>query len=91
MLWPSLLGYGFEYILLDLGTCSRKKDEQRIMVAIKILKPDTSEKNKQNFFGEASIMGQFNHPNVIFLYEKKQTNRTSYLTSNSASILPSLC
>ena len=45
-----------------------KKDEQRIVVAVKILKLDTSEKNKQDFFGEASIMGQFNHPNVIFLY-----------------------
>ena len=45
-----------------------RKDEQRIMVAIKILKPDTSEKNKQDFFGEASIMGQFTHPNVISLH-----------------------
>ncbi|XP_043228941.1 ephrin type-B receptor 1-B-like [Amphibalanus amphitrite] len=38
-----------------------------VTVAIKTLKPGTSEKAKVDFLTEASIMGQFQHPNVIFL------------------------
>ena len=45
-----------------------KKQEQRIEVAIKILKSNAIQKNKEDFLSEASIMGQFKHPNVIFLY-----------------------
>ncbi|KAK7082967.1 Ephrin type-A receptor 5, partial [Halocaridina rubra] len=36
-------------------------------VAIKTLKPGSSEKARVDFLTEASIMGQFEHPNVIFL------------------------
>lgn len=36
-------------------------------VAIKTLKPGSSDKAKADFLTEASIMGQFNHPNVISL------------------------
>lgn len=36
-------------------------------VAIKTLKPGSSKKAKEDFLTEASIMGQFNHPNVIGL------------------------
>ena len=36
-------------------------------MAIKTLKPGTSEKARVDFLTEASIMGQFQHPNVIFL------------------------
>ncbi|XP_075997193.1 ephrin type-A receptor 2a [Genypterus blacodes] len=36
-------------------------------VAIKTLKPGYSEKQRQDFLGEASIMGQFSHPNIIRL------------------------
>ena len=36
-------------------------------VAIKTLKPGATEKNKLDFLIEAIIMGQFHHPNVIFL------------------------
>lgn len=36
-------------------------------VAIKTLKPGASEKNRLDFLTEASIMGQFEDPNVIFL------------------------
>ncbi|VDM48532.1 unnamed protein product [Toxocara canis] len=36
-------------------------------VAIKTLKPGSSEKSKSDFLMEASIMGQFNHENVIRL------------------------
>ena len=36
-------------------------------MAIKTLKPGSSEKARVDFLTEASIMGQFEHPNVIFL------------------------
>ena len=39
-----------------------------IPVAIKTLKNASSEKNKHDFFHEASAMGQFTHANVIYLY-----------------------
>jgi ephrin-B len=38
-----------------------------IDVAIKTLKPGSSDKARNDFLTEASIMGQFEHPNVIFL------------------------
>uniref|UniRef100_A0A672ZUP2 receptor protein-tyrosine kinase n=1 Tax=Sphaeramia orbicularis TaxID=375764 RepID=A0A672ZUP2_9TELE len=38
-----------------------------VPVAIKTLKPGYSEKQRQDFLGEASIMGQFSHPNIIRL------------------------
>ncbi len=38
-----------------------------MLVAIKTLKKDSSNKSKNDFLTEASIMGQFEHPNVIFL------------------------
>ena len=38
-----------------------------MLVAIKTLKPGSSDKAKVDFLTEASIMGQFEHPNVIFL------------------------
>ncbi|PAA91664.1 hypothetical protein BOX15_Mlig010451g1 [Macrostomum lignano] len=36
-------------------------------VAVKTLKPGASDKNKLDFLTEASIMGQFDDPNVIYL------------------------
>ncbi|XP_026870349.2 ephrin type-A receptor 2 [Electrophorus electricus] len=36
-------------------------------VAIKTLKPGYTEKQRQDFLSEASIMGQFSHPNIIHL------------------------
>lgn len=38
-----------------------------ITVAIKTLKPTTAEKPRLDFLTEASIMGQFDHANVIYL------------------------
>ncbi|XP_064459535.1 ephrin type-B receptor 2-like isoform X3 [Ornithodoros turicata] len=38
-----------------------------ITVAIKTLKPGSHDKARMDFLTEASIMGQFDHPNVIFL------------------------
>uniref|UniRef100_A0A0K2UVZ0 receptor protein-tyrosine kinase n=1 Tax=Lepeophtheirus salmonis TaxID=72036 RepID=A0A0K2UVZ0_LEPSM len=42
-------------------------DRKDMLVAIKTLKPGSSEKCRADFLTEASIMGQFEHPNVIFL------------------------
>lgn len=36
-------------------------------MAIKTLKVGYTEKQRRNFLGEASIMGQFDHPNIIHL------------------------
>ncbi|KAM4582024.1 ephrin type-A receptor 2a [Fundulus diaphanus] len=41
--------------------------KREVMVAIKTLKPGYSEKQRQDFLSEASIMGQFSHPNIIRL------------------------
>lgn len=40
---------------------------KEVAVAIKTLKPGYTEKQRQDFLGEASIMGQFSHPNIIRL------------------------
>eukprot|EP00800_Vazella_pourtalesii_P016140 TRINITY_DN453_c0_g1_i2.p1 TRINITY_DN453_c0_g1~~TRINITY_DN453_c0_g1_i2.p1 ORF type:complete len:976 (+),score=243.96 TRINITY_DN453_c0_g1_i2:347-3274(+) len=61
----SLIGVG-EFGDVWKGYFSR--NNQKLPVALKILKPASTEKNKDDFFKEASVMGQFSHPNVIFLY-----------------------
>ena len=38
-----------------------------VTVAIKTLKPGASDKARLDFLTEAGIMGQFDHPNVIYL------------------------
>lgn len=40
---------------------------KEVAVAIKTLKPGYSEKQRQDFLSEASIMGQFSHQNIIRL------------------------
>uniref|UniRef100_A0A3Q3FG47 receptor protein-tyrosine kinase n=1 Tax=Labrus bergylta TaxID=56723 RepID=A0A3Q3FG47_9LABR len=54
-------------------------------VAIKTLKPGYSEKQRQDFLSEASIMGQFSHPNIIHLegVVTKCESMTYYLTQES--------
>ena len=52
----------------DVWKGSLIRHERKIPVALKFLKPSPTPKNKDDFFKEASIMGQFCHPNVIFLY-----------------------
>ena len=37
-------------------------------IAVKTLKPNTTEEDRVKFLQEAAIMGQFNHPNVVKLY-----------------------
>lgn len=41
--------------------------KREINVAIKTLKAGYSEKQRRDFLSEASIMGQFDHPNIIRL------------------------
>ncbi|XP_027391575.1 ephrin type-A receptor 3-like, partial [Bos indicus x Bos taurus] len=43
--------------------------KKEISVAIKTLKVGYTEKQRRDFLGEASIMGQFDHPNIIRLRE----------------------
>ncbi|XP_028261453.1 ephrin type-A receptor 2a [Parambassis ranga] len=45
-----------------------KTGKGEVVVAIKTLKPGFSEKQRQDFLSEASIMGQFSHPNIISLH-----------------------
>ena len=42
-------------------------DEEDVVIAIKTLKAGASEKNRLDLLTEASVMGQFNHVNVIRL------------------------
>lgn len=44
-----------------------KMNGAEIDVAIKTLKAGSLDKSRNDFLTEASIMGQFEHPNVIFL------------------------
>lgn len=41
--------------------------KKEVAVAIKTLKPGYTEKQRQDFLSEASIMGQFSHQNIIRL------------------------
>lgn len=42
-------------------------DKTTIKVAVKTLKTGATDKDRSDFLSEASIMGQFDHPNVIKL------------------------
>lgn len=41
--------------------------KREICVAIKTLKAGYTDKQRRDFLSEASIMGQFDHPNIIHL------------------------
>ncbi|XP_068188976.1 ephrin type-B receptor 2-like isoform X2 [Antennarius striatus] len=45
----------------------RQPGKREILVAIKTLKVGYTERQRRDFLGEASIMGQFDHPNIIHL------------------------
>ncbi|CAH3107683.1 unnamed protein product [Porites lobata] len=59
-----LIGQG-EFADVYKGTLQTPKGKE--IVAIKVLRPGSNEKNQKDFLSEASIMGQFDHPNVIAL------------------------
>ncbi|XP_012553733.2 ephrin type-A receptor 4-A-like isoform X1 [Hydra vulgaris] len=60
-----LLGSG-EFADVYKGTLI--KDGKNITVAIKRLKSNASKNDRDDFFGEAAILGQFNDQNVVHLY-----------------------
>ncbi|XP_061119791.1 ephrin type-A receptor 5 isoform X6 [Conger conger] len=45
----------------------RLPGKREVLVAIKTLKAGYTDKQRREFLGEASIMGQFDHPNIIHL------------------------
>jgi len=49
------------------GKLKRQAGCESLTVAIKTLKAGASDKNRLDFLTEASIMGQFDDPNVIYL------------------------
>lgn len=49
------------------GKLKRQPGQEPLTVAIKTLKAGASDKNRLDFLTEASIMGQFDDPNVIYL------------------------
>ena len=63
-----------------------QQERQDMLVAIKTLKPGSSDKARTDFLTEASIMGQFEHPNVIFL----QVNALTLLAHHRLKSIQSL-
>ncbi|XP_067049579.1 ephrin type-B receptor 1-B-like [Acropora muricata] len=51
----------------DVYKGSIQTPKGKLVVAVKVLRPGSNEKNQKDFLSEASIMGQFDHPNVIRL------------------------
>ncbi|OCT94821.1 hypothetical protein XELAEV_180125047mg, partial [Xenopus laevis] len=47
--------------------CLKLPSKRELPVAIQTLRVGCSEKQKRAFLAEASIMGQFDHPNIIRL------------------------
>lgn len=66
-----ILIFFFLFLIGEFGDVCKGKLKQpgrpEITVAIKTLKPGASEKARMDFLTEASISGQFDHPNIIFL------------------------
>uniref|UniRef100_A0A674CVV1 Ephrin type-A receptor 6 n=2 Tax=Salmo trutta TaxID=8032 RepID=A0A674CVV1_SALTR len=60
--------------------------KREIAVAIKTLKGGYVERQRRDFLREASIMGQFDHPNIIRL-EGVVTKRSRFLTFHPVSFL----
>ena len=59
------LGSG-QFGTVNLG-CLKRSDES-LEVAVKMLKPHSTEEGKIKFLQEAAIMGQFLHPHVVKLH-----------------------
>lgn len=65
----------------------KARGRAEVDVAIKTLKPGYSEKQRLDFLSEASIMGQFSHPNIIRL--EGVVTKCESLRSNNKS--PTVC
>lgn len=59
--------------------------KRELPVAIKTLKVGYTEKQRRDFLGEASIMGQFDHPNIIHL--EGVVTKSMYLLPMSYNLL----
>lgn len=66
MLLPSLLPTTGEFGEVCRGRL-KLPGRREIFVAIKTLKVGYTERQRRDFLSEASIMGQFDHPNIIHL------------------------
>ena len=60
------LGSG-QFANVEEGTW-KKGVNKEIRVALKTMKPGSTEEDKIEFLQEAAIMAQFQHPNVVSLY-----------------------
>ena len=60
------LGSG-QFANVEEGTW-KKGVNKEVRIALKTMKPGTTEEDKIKFLQEAAIMAQFRHPNVIGLY-----------------------
>ena len=60
------LGSG-QFANVEEGTW-KKGVNKDVRVALKIMKPGSTEEDKIKFLQEAAIMAQFRHPNVVSLY-----------------------
>ena len=56
--------------------------DQKINVAIKMLKDSAQDEDKVKFLQEAAIVGQFSHPNVVKLHGIVIGEQVSSLLSN---------
>lgn len=69
--WHALIPFFFFFPEGEFGeVCSGRlklQGKREFPVAIKTLKVGYTEKQRRDFLGEASIMGQFDHPNIIHL------------------------
>ena len=63
--------------------CLSQQERQDMLVAIKTLKPGSSDKSWTDFLTEAFIMGQFENPNVIFLQGVVTKAITEYMENGS--------
>ncbi len=62
----------------------RVQGKREIYVAIKSLKAGYSDKQRRDFLSEASIMGQFDHPNIIRL--EGVVTRCEWLNKTSSCV-----
>ncbi|KAK2106007.1 Ephrin type-A receptor 2 [Saguinus oedipus] len=65
------------------GTLKASSGKKEVPVAIKTLKAGYTEKQRVDFLGEAGIMGQFSHHNIIRLEDKPMMIITEYMENGA--------
>lgn len=66
LIMSTIVVFSGEYGEICKG-CLKLPSKRELPVAIQTLRAGCSEKQKRSFLAEASIMGQFDHPNIIRL------------------------